>query len=44
MMVNISSFFFFLLKVSALNESVTGSVKSVFKPWEQRLTSSEVLV
>ncbi|XP_015167790.1 PITH domain-containing protein 1 isoform X1 [Solanum tuberosum] len=30
-----------LPKVSALNESVTGSVKSVFKPWEQRLNSSE---
>lgn len=30
-------------KVSALNEAVTGSVKSVFKPWEQRLNSSEVI-
>ncbi|CAN4127955.1 unnamed protein product [Withania somnifera] len=30
-----------LPKVSALNEAVTGSVKSVFKPWEQRLYSSE---
>ncbi|KAH0649317.1 hypothetical protein KY290_033961 [Solanum tuberosum] len=30
-----------LPKVSALNEAVTGSVKSVFKPWEQRLNSSE---
>ncbi|GJS22277.1 PITH domain-containing protein 1 [Tanacetum coccineum] len=28
-------------KVSALNEAVTGSVKSVFKAWEQRLSSSE---
>ncbi|XP_059274943.1 uncharacterized protein LOC132635877 [Lycium barbarum] len=30
-----------LPKVSALNEAVTGSVKSVFKPWEQRLNTSE---
>lgn len=30
-------------KVSALNEAVSGSVKSVFKAWEQRLNSSEVL-
>lgn len=29
-------------KVSALNEAVHGSVQSVFKPWEQRLSSSEV--
>ncbi|KAL4592633.1 hypothetical protein LXL04_005636 [Taraxacum kok-saghyz] len=28
-------------KVSALNEAVTGSAKSVFKAWEQRLSSSE---
>ncbi|XP_047342170.1 PITH domain-containing protein 1 [Impatiens glandulifera] len=28
-------------KVSALNESVTGSVKSVFKSWERRLDTSE---
>ncbi|KAF2569850.1 hypothetical protein F2Q68_00027489 [Brassica cretica] len=28
-----------LPKVSALNESVSGSVKSVFKAWEQRFTS-----
>ncbi|KAG6409565.1 hypothetical protein SASPL_127605 [Salvia splendens] len=28
-------------KVSALNEAVSGSVKSVFKDWEQRLNSSE---
>ncbi|KAL5728895.1 hypothetical protein ACHQM5_001922 [Ranunculus cassubicifolius] len=28
-------------KVSALNEATTGSVKSVFKAWEQRLNSSE---
>ncbi|KAL9227260.1 hypothetical protein vseg_002973 [Gypsophila vaccaria] len=27
-------------KVSALNEAVSGSVKSVFKPWEQRLNFS----
>ncbi|MQL94873.1 hypothetical protein Taro_027531 [Colocasia esculenta] len=27
--------------VSALNESTAGSVKSVFKPWEHRLNSSE---
>ncbi|KAM0826710.1 hypothetical protein ACQ4PT_068681 [Festuca glaucescens] len=27
-------------KVVALNESVAGSVKSVFKPWEQRLETS----
>ncbi|KAF2602587.1 hypothetical protein F2Q70_00027906 [Brassica cretica] len=31
-----------LPKVSALNESVSGSVKSVFKAWEQRLHSSGV--
>lgn len=30
------------LQVSALNEAVPGSVKSVFKAWEQRLNSSEV--
>ncbi|KAL1552363.1 PITH domain-containing protein 1 [Salvia divinorum] len=30
-----------LSKVSALNEAVSGSVKSVFKDWEQRLNSSE---
>lgn len=30
-----------LSKVSALNESVAGSVKSVFKAWDQRLNSSE---
>ncbi|XP_024034318.1 PITH domain-containing protein 1 isoform X2 [Citrus clementina] len=29
-----------LSKVSALNEAVPGSVKSVFKAWEQRLNSS----
>lgn len=29
-------------KVSALNEAITGSVKSVFRSWEQRLNSSEV--
>ncbi|KAM1329973.1 hypothetical protein ACFX2H_042331 [Malus domestica] len=29
-----------LPKVSALNEAVPGSVKSVFKAWEQRLNSS----
>lgn len=29
------------LQVSALNEAVPGSVKSVFKAWEQRLNSSE---
>ncbi|XP_042498229.1 PITH domain-containing protein 1 isoform X1 [Macadamia integrifolia] len=29
-----------LPKVSALNEAVSGSVKSVFKAWEQRLDSS----
>ncbi|KAG2663466.1 hypothetical protein I3760_16G030700 [Carya illinoinensis] len=28
-------------KVTALNEAVPGSVKSVFKAWEQRLSSSE---
>lgn len=28
-------------KVSALNEAVHGSVKSVFKPWEHRLSSSQ---
>lgn len=27
-------------KVSALNEAVSGSVKSVFRPWEQRLNST----
>lgn len=31
------------LKVSALNEAVSGSVKSVFRAWEQRLNSSEVI-
>jgi len=30
-----------LPKVKALNESVTGSVKSVFKAWEHRLNNSE---
>ncbi|XP_068648639.1 uncharacterized protein [Aristolochia californica] len=30
-----------LSKASALNESIAGSVKSVFKPWEQRLNFSE---
>ncbi|XP_009785157.1 uncharacterized protein [Nicotiana sylvestris] len=30
-----------LSKVSALNEAIRGSVKSVFKPWEQRLNTSE---
>lgn len=30
-----------LTKVKALNESVTGSVKSVFKAWEHRLNNSE---
>ncbi|XP_056158729.1 uncharacterized protein LOC115688955 isoform X2 [Syzygium oleosum] len=30
-----------LSKVSALNEAVPGSVKSVFKAWEHRLNSSE---
>ncbi|GFZ08557.1 PITH domain protein [Actinidia rufa] len=30
-----------LSKVSALNEAVPGSVKTVFKAWEQRLNSSE---
>lgn len=30
-------------KVSALNEAVSGSVKSVFRAWEQRLNSSEVV-
>lgn len=29
-------------KVSALNEAVSGSVKSVFRAWEQRLNTSEV--
>ncbi|KAF8085586.1 hypothetical protein N665_0663s0030 [Sinapis alba] len=33
-----------LPKVSALNEAVSGSVKSVFKAWEQRLHSSGVLL
>ncbi|KAI3524465.1 hypothetical protein L1887_03120 [Cichorium endivia] len=28
--------------VSALNEAVPGSVISIFKAWEQRLTSSEI--
>ncbi|KAH9799875.1 PITH domain-containing protein [Citrus sinensis] len=32
-----------LSKVSALNEAVPGSVKSVFKAWEQRLNSSGVI-
>ncbi|THU62506.1 hypothetical protein C4D60_Mb01t05860 [Musa balbisiana] len=31
-----------LSKVSALNEAVAGSVKSVFKPWNRRLDTSEV--
>ncbi|KAK3032030.1 hypothetical protein RJ639_036404 [Escallonia herrerae] len=31
-----------LSKVSALNEAVPGSVKSVFKAWEHRLNSSEI--
>ncbi|RZR72028.1 hypothetical protein BHM03_00009760 [Ensete ventricosum] len=30
------------LQVSALNEAVAGSVKSVFKPWNRRLDTSEV--
>ncbi|KAL7121949.1 hypothetical protein ACP275_01G015600 [Erythranthe tilingii] len=30
-----------LSKVSALNEAVPGSVKTVFRAWEQRLNSSE---
>ncbi|GFP88067.1 pith domain-containing protein 1 [Phtheirospermum japonicum] len=30
------------LKVSALNEDVSGSVKTIFKAWEQRLNSSEL--
>ncbi len=30
------------IQVVALNESVAGSVKSVFKPWEQRLDTSGV--
>ncbi|GAA0143962.1 oxidoreductase [Lithospermum erythrorhizon] len=30
-----------LTKVSALNEAVAGSVKSVFRAWEHRLNSSE---
>jgi hypothetical protein len=29
-------------QVVALNESVPGSVKSVFKPWEQRLDTAGV--
>ena len=29
-------------QVVALNESVPGSVKAVFKPWEQRLDTSGV--
>ncbi|KAM7276935.1 hypothetical protein ACFE04_018801 [Oxalis oulophora] len=33
-----------LSKVSALNEAVHGSVKSVFKAWEQRLNSSGELL
>ncbi|RXH72938.1 hypothetical protein DVH24_012622 [Malus domestica] len=33
-----------LPKVSALNEAVPGSVKSVFKAWEQRLNSSGVTI
>ncbi|XP_072973846.1 uncharacterized protein [Typha angustifolia] len=33
-----------LSKVSALNESIAGSVKSVFKAWEQRLDTSEGLL
>lgn len=36
-------FFLGVLKVSALNEAVSGSVKSVFKAWDQRLNTSEVL-
>ncbi|XP_038981235.1 PITH domain-containing protein 1 isoform X4 [Phoenix dactylifera] len=31
-------------KVSALNESIAGSVKSVFKPWEHRVDTSEGLL
>ncbi|XP_010911743.1 uncharacterized protein [Elaeis guineensis] len=31
-------------KVSALNESIAGSVKSVFKPWNRRLDTSEGLL
>jgi hypothetical protein len=30
-------------QVTALNEAVEGSAKSVFKPWEQRLDLSTVL-
>ncbi|KAL6216766.1 hypothetical protein ACLB2K_009985 [Fragaria x ananassa] len=33
-----------LPKVSALNESVPGSVKSVFKAWEERMNSSGLLI
>ncbi|CAM8880186.1 unnamed protein product [Rhodiola kirilowii] len=33
-------FFCFISKVSALNEAVRGSVKSVFRAWEHRLDSS----
>lgn len=33
---------YFPIQVVALNESVPGSVKSVFKPWEQRLETSGV--
>lgn len=36
------SSFVVVVKVSALNEAVPGSVKSVFKAWEQRLSISEV--
>lgn len=42
--INFASVFPPDLKVSALNESVAGSVKSVFKAWDQRLNSSEVVL
>lgn len=32
-----------VLQVSALNEAVDGSAKSVLKPWEHRLDFSTVL-
>lgn len=41
---NDSFCFGYVTKVSALNEAVPGSVKAVFKAWEQRLSSSEVIV
>ncbi|KAK4388765.1 PITH domain-containing protein 1 [Sesamum angolense] len=34
-------FYISLESVSALNEAVSGSVKSIFRAWEQRLNSSE---